>query len=358
MQNLLFIASASLLAFACTPRSSAPPPSASSEPAALPGAETPSEEATGEAAEIPAGALSAFVTIEGACHWALLDPNTGKPAWSTATPSPECPHRAFRTTNINGEALLSVDIEEKGEALWHQATAQAPLTALTPLPYNEIAWFENGQIHGQTFATDPYPGPDAAEAQEGDTGSQWEHPCFIYTLDKNAPEGTVPWSKLREQMTTVSEGNNVPFCIYPEGLTWQSSRHRYPEFGSLGDIDFGIPPLSDRMLGSSWDLVPSLDATTTGETCIQDCPEGTDWVRRYAVENYWFEGPHIAGGILSASAEPGAEWALLENFKGSLEEFTLAGSQVIVCTNEGFGGWDHAKGTQTWWIDSPICPIW
>ena len=165
MQNLLFIASASLLAFACTPRSSAPPPSASSEPAARPGAEKPSEEAAGEAAEIPAGALSAFVTIDGACHWALLDPNTGKPAWSTATPSPECPHRAFRTTNINGEALLSVDIEEKGAALWHQATAQAPLTALTPLPYNEIAWFENGQIHGQTFATDPYPGPDAAEAQ-------------------------------------------------------------------------------------------------------------------------------------------------------------------------------------------------
>ena len=139
---------------ACTPRSSAPPPAASSEPAALPGTETPSAEATGEAAEIPADALSAFVTIEGACHWALLDPNTGKPAWSTATPSPECPHRAFRTTN-NGEALLSVDIEEKGEALWHQATELAPLTALTPLPYNEIAWFENGQIHGQTFSTDP-----------------------------------------------------------------------------------------------------------------------------------------------------------------------------------------------------------
>ena len=357
MQNLLFIASASLLAFACTPRSTAPPPAASSEPAAIPSAETPSEEAAGEATEIPADALSAFVMLDGACQWALLDPNTGKPAWSTATPSPECPHRAFRTTN-NGESLLSVDIEEKGEALWHQATPHGPLTALTPLPYNEIAWFENGKIHGQTFSTDPYPAPDAAEPQEGDTGSQWEHTCFTYTLDKNAPEGTVPWSKQREQMTTVSEGTSVPFCIYPEGLTWQSSRHRYPEFGSLGDIDFGVSPLSDSMLGSSWDLVPSLDATTTGETCIQDCPEGTDWIRRYAVENYWFEGPHIAGGILSASADPGAEWALLENFQGSLEEYTLAGSQLIVCTDQGFGGWDHAEGTQTWWIDSPICPIW
>ena len=55
---------------------------------------------------------------------------------------------------------------------------------------------------------------------------------------------------------------------------------------------------------------------------------------------------------------PLIEWALLENFQGSLEEFTLAGRQLIVCTDQGFGGWDHAEGTQTWWIDSPICPLW
>lgn len=338
-----------VLLLACTPRSPAPPAAAPAEPVEAEAPEPP---------PAPTTPIQAYVLIDGSCHWASLHPSTGEPITAVNVPSTLCPDRALLTQSETGATLMSVEFDEgHSKSLWLQETGTDAPVALPELPHMEMAWFEGETVHAKTFGLKAdevigetvEPAPDHQYTQE-EIDAQWIHNCYTYALSEGA------WTPVAEEEIQLSEGADRPFCSYGE-IAFLSSVHWYSDaiFGSY--FDLGVPTTADPMLGTSWLIVMDMDATSTGKPCAQDCPEGTDLLRRYAFETYWFEGRRLSGGVISVSGEPGASWALLEGLEGNLEEFFLADDHLVVCTDKGFGGWDHAAGTRSWWRDSPGCPV-
>jgi len=300
--------------------------------------------------------LKGFVYIEGSCHWAHLDAATGEILQASPIPSQTCPYRAIVTTSPEGTTLMAVHFPEHNE-LWRQEGATADVVEIPGHPYLEMAWVESGRVHATTFGFKmdhvfEEPDPDALpmEPTDEELEDQWRHDCYTSALAEGATEPESTWELVREERVELSEGSMRPHC--PVGdVAWASTTTDYAQYNfetfedsaSFGELDEGL----------SWGIVYEMDATKSGEPCIQDCDDG-ELLRRYAFGYMWFEGPMLGGGVAMLDGET---WTALEGLEGGLQEFFLVGDQLILCTGKGFGGWNHAAGTRTWWKDTPACPV-
>jgi hypothetical protein len=299
--------------------------------------------------------VQGFVTKDGQCQWTSLDAATGEALWAWATPTTECPGRAFATKNAEGARVFSVTIGE-GKALWLQGTPTGDLKPLPNIPHVEMARFESDRVHATTFGLKADAVIKKRVLKEGEEefppmsqeeiDNQWKHSCYTYALTDGSEAGAAGWKLVREDQVELHEGAGSPYCNYGRA-EFASTTHEYFQY----NFSFVVaPPTSGEQ---SWGLVEEMDVTKSGEPCGEPCKED-QILRRYAFGNYWFEGPRLSGSVGTWSDD---QWSALDGLDGSLEEFFLAGDQLIVCTDQGFGAWNQAAGTRTWWVDSPSCPL-
>jgi len=226
----------------------------------------------------------------------------------------------------------------------------------------EMAWIESGQVHATTFGAkadeafvEVEPGEEEfEELTEEEIEEQWVGDCYTYALTVGLP-GTgdrdgLLWELVREETVELHEGQRRPYCDYGDN-EWSSTSNGYYQYNFETFEDAHTYADAEQEVGCG--IVYEMDATKSGKPCIQDCDDG-ELLRRYAFGNEWFEGPVLKGGVVTFD---GDSWSSLEGLEGSLREFFLAGDQLIVCTDEGFGAWDHVAGTRTWWKDTPTCPV-
>jgi len=302
-----------------------------------------------------APSIHAFVPIDGACNYAHLNAANGEPVQQWAAPTPECPNRAFAHMGPEGAQLFSVHFSDSSAA-WRLDVGATELIALPPLSHMEMAWSESGDVFAQTYGDkadegieSPSAEPVVVSEEPSDTGheSQWSQDCYVYKLSDAG------WMLVKENTVELAEGEDRPYCHYPD-ITWGSTSNRYHHFNFEGYDDSETYPPEDENEG--FGIVMEMDATRSGIPCGQDCPDG-DLLRRYAFGNDWFEGPVLTGGVISVAGKRGSQWASVEGLNGGVREFFVMNGQLILCSENGFGGWDHATATPTWWKDTPICPI-
>jgi len=300
--------------------------------------------------------LQGFAEIDGVCHWAHLDAATGAVLQKGTLPTKHCPNRAIVTTSPEGTTLMAVHFPEHNE-LWRQQGPAADVVEIPGHPYLELAWMESGRVHATTFDFKmdhvfDEPDPDALQVEptDEDLEDQWHHDCYTSALTEGTTESEFTWELVREQAVELSEGESRPYCAVGD-VAWASTTsdyHRYnfetfEDSASYGELEEGL----------SWGIVYEMDATKSGEPCLQDCADG-ELLRRYAFGYMWFEGPRPGGGVAVLDGET---WSLLDGLEGYLLEFFLLDEQLIICTDKGFGAWNHAAGTRTWWKESTACPL-
>ena len=188
------------------------------------------------------------------------------------------------------------------------------------------------------------------EPTDEELEDQWRHDCYTSALTEGNTESEPTWELVREETVELSEGSRRPHC--PVGdVAWGSTTSDYAQYNFESFEDSHT--YGDAGEGMSWGIVFEMDATKSGKPCIQDCDDG-ELLRRYAFGHMWFEGPMLGGGVMMLDGET---WTALQGLEGDMMEFCLAGDQLILCTEDGFGGWDHATGTPIWWKNTSACPV-
>ena len=326
------------------------------DPAAA--APTPVAEAVVQPDEAPAPAplkppthhLEAFVPIEGACHWAHIDVATGQVVASWPVDATACPRNTKRTRTEDGTQLFSGRLKQT-TPLWQLKPGAASLEVLPTIHNLDLAWWEEGSITAVTAYlpadVDPVEHAAAQEAEpatdQDPDENDWKVSCYTHRLEDGA------WKLVREQSVQIYETMRGPSCqaLFPQ---WDSTIGDYSEVAfEVYDTESPIDSLPDE----KWGILFDLDATKSGGTCGQDCPDG-ELFQRYAFSVDFFGGNFLTGHIISVGE---SEWKPVEEVGHYLREFFLYGEHLILCDEGGFGAWDHKTATQVWWQEGRGCPM-
>ena len=313
--------------------------------------------AEGESTELSQPVIRGFVDIEEHCHWVHLDAATGEVLRSRPLPTQNCPNRAIVNTSTAGTTLMAVHFAEHNE-LWLQRGANAEIMEIVGDPHLEMAWEASGRVYATTVDFKmghvvEWPDLNTVSTMPIDEEREADNhrDCYTYAWSEGPTTSEPTWELIREETIERSEESMSPHC--PVGdLPWSTTRNDYAEyaFHALADAQ---QPHGDVAPGYTWGIVTDIDATRSGPPCFPDCDED-ELLRRYAFAHMWLGGPVLGGG---AMAWDGQTWANIEGLQSNVQEFLLAGDQLILCTDDGFGAWDHATATPIWWKDSWTCPL-